>query len=93
MNDYLSRAGKTILIVIIVISAVSIAMNLAKPKVILIQDPNYIPTQTEIQQRLEDLGNPRYDPNGVDGIIGKDSRIAWDNFTCDQFAKRALEGE
>ena len=57
-----------------------------------IPDPN-IPSQREIQQRLEDLGNPRYDPNGVDGWIGKDSRTAWDNYTKDQHAKRAIEGE
>jgi len=61
-----------------------------EPKVI--QDPN-IPSQREIQQRLEDLDNPRYDPNGVDGWIGTDSRTAWDNYTCDQHAKRAIEGE
>lgn len=66
-----------------------------KPKVIcvLISDPNYIPSQREIQQKLTDLDNPRYDPNGVDGVIGKDSRTAWDNFICDQFAIRAIEGE
>lgn len=56
-------------------------------------DPNYIPSQREIQQKLTDIGNPRYDPNGVDGVIGKDSRTAWDNFTIDQHAKRAVEGE
>ena len=59
---------------------------------VYIQDPN-IPSQREIQQRLEDLDNPRYDPNGVDGWIGTDSRTAWDNYTCDQHAKRAIEGE
>jgi len=63
-----------------------------EPQVIYIQDPN-IPSQREIQQRLENLGNPRYDPNGVDGWIGKDSRTAWDNYTKDQHAKRAIEGE
>ena len=56
------------------------------------EHPN-IPSQREIQQRLEDLDNPRYDPNGVDGWIGTDSRTAWDNYTCDQHAKRAIEGE
>ena len=92
MNDNLSRAGKTILIVLITVSALSIAVHLAKPKIVYIPDPN-IPSQREIQQRLEDLGNPRYDPNGVDGWIGKDSRTAWDNYTKDQHAKRAVEGE
>lgn len=61
-------------------------------KVVYIQDPN-IPSAREIQQRLTDLNNPRYDPNGVDGWIGKDSRTAWDNYICDRYAKRAIEGE
>jgi len=51
-----------------------------------------IPSQREIQQRLKDLGKARYDPGKIDGIIGKDSRIAWDNYICDQLAKKAIEG-
>lgn len=95
MNDNLSRAGKTLLIVLITVSALGIAVSLSKrPKEIYIYvpDPNYIPSAKEIQQRLTDLGNPRYDPNGIDGWIGKDSRTAWDNYTCDRYAKRAIEG-
>lgn len=61
------------------------------PTIIYIQDP--IPSQREIQQRLKDLDKPRYDPNGIDGHIGTDSRTAWDNYTKDQYAKRAIEGE
>lgn len=56
------------------------------------QDPN-IPSQREIQQRLTDFNDPRYDPNGVDGWIGTDSRTAWDNYTKDQYAIREFEGE
>lgn len=55
-------------------------------KIIRVPDPK-IPSAREIQQRLTDLNDPRYDPNGVDGWIGKDSRMAWDNYTCDQYAK------
>ena len=88
---YFSRAGLVILILFTIL--LSFAYYTREPEVITIQDPNYIPSQREIQQRLEDLGNPRYDPNGVDGWIGKDSRTAWDNYTKDQHAKRAVEGE
>lgn len=93
MNDDLSRAGKTIAIMILVIFVISIGMNLAKPKVVYIPDPYCIPSQREIQQRLTDLDNLRYDPNGVDGVIGTDSRTAWDNYICDRYAKKAVEGE
>lgn len=86
MNDYLSRAGKTLLIIAITVSALGIAVKM-KPRIVYVQDPNCIPSQREIQQRLEDLNNPRYDPNGVDGWIGEDSRKAWDNFICDRYAK------
>ena len=51
-----------------------------------------IPSQREIQQKLTDLNEPRYDPNGVDGWIGKDSRTAWDAYICDMHAKREFEG-
>lgn len=61
------------------------------PTVVIRYEP--IPSQREIQQRLTDLGKPRYDPNGVDGWIGEDSRTAWDNYICDQFAIRSIEGE
>ena len=93
MTDYLSRAGKVILIVVIVISSVVYVKNQREPIVKLVPVQAPIPSQREIQQRLKDLNDPRYDPNGVDGIIGKDSRAAWDNYTCDKYAKRAIEGE
>lgn len=60
-----------------------------KPVVKLVQ----IPSQREIQQRLTDLDKPRYNPGKVDGVIGAESRKAWDNYECDQFAIRAVEGE
>jgi len=92
MNDYLSRAGKIILIMLVVVLSVAYVNNHKKSVVVFVPDPN-IPSQREIQQRLEDLNDPRYDPNGVDGWIGTDSRTAWDNYTKDQHAKRAVEGE
>ena len=53
----------------------------------------YIPSAHQIQQRLKETGNPRYDPGKIDGVIGINtkSQTAWDNFTCDQFAKREIE--
>jgi len=62
---------------------------------VYIQDPNSIPSAKEIQQRLKALGKPRYDPGKIDGVIGVEtkSQIAWDNYECDQHAKRAIEGE
>jgi len=84
----LSRAGKTLIIVFVTVFALGFTVKLLeRPRFIYVQDPNCIPSAREIQQRLEDLGNPRYDPNGVDGYIGKDSRKAWDNYVCDRFAK------
>jgi len=76
----------------VVLIAMYCIIKTQEAKIVYIQDPN-IPSQREIQQRLEDLKNPRYDPNGVDGWIGTDSRTAWDNYTKDQHAKRAIEGE
>lgn len=60
-------------------------------KLVPVQAP--IPSQKEIQQRLTDLGKARYDPGKIDGVIGKDSRAAWDNLIKDRFAKRAIEAE
>ena len=31
--------------------------------------------------------------DGVDGVIGSDSRTAWDNYVMDRYAKKAIEGE
>ena len=93
MHDNLSRAGKTILIMAVVVLSVAYVNERREPIVKLVPVQAPIPSQREIQQRLTDLGKPRYDPNGVDGWIGTDSRKAWDAYTCDQFAKREFEGE
>lgn len=92
MSDYLKRACKTILIILVVVLSVAYVNERKKPVIKLVPVQSPIPSQREIQQRLTDLNKPRYDPNGVDGWIGKDSRTAWDNFTKDQFAKREIEG-
>jgi len=78
---------------IVLVAMYCIIQTQQQVKIIRVPDPNYIPSAREIQERLTALGNPRYDPNGIDGVIGKDSRTAWDNYICDQYANRAMEGE
>jgi len=92
MNDYLSRVGKALLIIILVVVGISIAHHLSRPKVVYIEEVN-IPSAHEIQSRLKALGDPRYDPGKIDGIPGPNTIEAWDNYTKDQFAIRAIEGE
>ena len=84
--DNLSRAGKTILIVIITVCALSIAVRLAKPRVVYIQDPNYVQSPYESQQILKNMGLYH---GKIDGIWGKESDRAY----CDYCAIRAIEGE
>lgn len=62
------------------------------PTIVYVQDPN-IPSTREIQQRLKEMGIERYDPGKIDGVIGKNSRKAWDNYICDQHAKRTFKYE
>ena len=64
------------------------------PTIVYVQDPNYIPSAKQIQERLMALDKKRYNvgPKGADGFIGTDSRTAWDNYICDQYAIRAIEG-
>jgi hypothetical protein len=62
-------------------------------KQVRVPDTNYIPSPREIQQKLKDLDDPRYDPGKVDGIPGPDTITAWNNLIKDRYAKRAFEGE
>ena len=55
MNN-LSRAGKTILIIIIVVGVLSIVTNRPEPQIIYIQDPNYVQNIGEAQRRLKEQG-------------------------------------
>ncbi len=96
MNDnFLTRSGLIILLIFTILLSFAYFNRKSDRvvKIIRVPDPNYIPSAREIQQRLTDLNDPRYDPNGVDGVIGKDSRTAWDNLIKDRYAKRAVEGE
>ncbi len=93
MYDYLRRAGKTILIIIIVVCVVSIAKNLAEqriinaePEIVYIQDPLYVQPPCEAQRRLKEQG--LYDGR-IDGIWGEKTDKAF----CDYMAIRAIEGK
>lgn len=91
MNDYLSRAGKTLLIIVIVVTGLSIAMNLSdfsepEPQIIYIQDPNYVQPPCEAQRRLKEQGLYH---GKIDNIWGPESDKAF----CNYMAIRAIEGE
>ena len=47
-------------------------------------------SQAEIQQKLVDLG---YDigGKGIDGVVGEDTRHAWDKAICDRFTEKIFE--
>jgi len=59
-------------------------------KLVPVQAP--IQSVREIQQRLKDLDNPRYDPGLIDGIPGPNTMTGWNNLIKDRYAKRAIEG-
>ena len=95
MKDNLSRAGLTLLIIICPVLSVAYVKNLADNqvvKIIHVPDPNHIPSARQIQQSLKDLGDPRYDPGPIDGIPGPKMIKGWDNYICDRYAKRSIEG-
>lgn len=77
----------------IVLVAMWCIIQTQKSKVVYIyvQDPN-IPSAREIQRRLKELDNPRYDPGKIDGIPGPNTLEGWNNYTCDQYAIRDVEG-
>ena len=84
MNN-LSRAGKTILIVIIVVGVLSIVTNRPEPQIIYIQDPNYVQPPCEAQSRLKEQGLYH---GRIDNIWGPESDKAF----CDYCAIREIEG-
>ena len=92
MNDYARRAIMLLLIIIVVILSIS-HVKPRKPVVKLVPVQAPIPSAREIQQRLKDLDDPRYDPGKVDGIPGQDTMRGWNNLIKDRYAKRAFEGE
>ncbi len=93
MNDYARRAIMLLLIIIVVILSIS-HVKPRKPVVKLVPVQAPIPSVREIQQRLKDFDDPRYDPGKkIDGIPGPDTMRGWNNLIKDRYAKSAVEGE
>ena len=78
---------------VVLVAMYCIIQTQQQVKIIRVPDPNYIPSAREIQQRLKDLDDPRYDPGPIDGIPGPKMITGWDNLIKDRYAKRAIEGE
>jgi hypothetical protein len=56
------------------------------------RDANQPITLEELQRRLKDTGNPRYDPNLIDGIWGPQTAKAARNWEMDKLAESSFEG-
>lgn len=58
MNDYLSRAVKTLLIIAVVVLSIAYVKERKEPviKLVPVQDPNYVQNIGEAQQRLKEQG-------------------------------------
>ncbi|KKL62609.1 hypothetical protein LCGC14_1065730 [marine sediment metagenome] len=78
---------------VVLIGMYCIIQTQKQVKTIRVPDPNFIPSARQIQQSLKDLDDPRYDPGPIDGIPGPKMIEGWDNYTCDQYAIRSIEGE
>ncbi len=50
---------------------------------------DFLPSQSDIQRILVDRGY-NIGPDGIDGVIGTDSRDAWDLAKCDDYAKELM---
>lgn len=92
MNDNLSRAGLTILIIVSILLSVTYVKHLAdrEPQVIYIQDPNYVQPPCEAQRRLKEQGLYR---GKIDGIWGKQTDKAFCNYRAIREIEQALEAE
>lgn len=92
MYDCLRRAAMVGLITAVVVLSIALVTKM-KPVIEPIPTQNLIPSAREIQQRLKDLDDPRYDPGPIDGISGPKMIRGWDNYICDQYAKKAIKGD
>ena len=86
MNDYISRAAKTILIMAVVVLSIAYIKERREPRVICIpvQDPNYVQGICEAQRRLKAQGLYH---GRIDGIPGPKFKKAY----CDYCAIRDIE--
>ena len=87
MNDNLSRAGLTLLIIVFILLSVAYVKHLAnqEPQIIYIQDPNYVQNIGEAQRRLKEQGLYH---GRIDYTWGPLMETAY----CDYCAIRAIEG-
>ena len=88
MNDNLSRAGLTLLIIVFILLSVAYVKHLAdqEPQIIYIQDPNYVQNIGEAQRRLKEQGLYH---GRIDYLWGPMMDEAYGNY-C---AIRAIKGE
>jgi len=88
MNNYLSRAGKTILIMALVVLSIAYVKERKKPivKLVPVQDPNYVQNIGEAQKRLKEQGLYH---GKIDYIWGPETDKAY----CDWCGIRAIKGE
>ena len=87
MNDNLSRAGLTILIIACTLLSVAYVKHLADQElqIIYIQDPCYVQNIGEAQRRLKEQGLYQ---GKIDYIWGKETDRAY----CNYCAIQAIEG-
>jgi len=86
MNNYISRAAKTILIMAVVVLSIAYVKERREQRVILVpvQDPNYVQGICEAQERLkaQRLYNGR-----IDGVWGKETEKAYCDWAAIQTFK------
>lgn len=87
MNDYISRAAKTILIMAVVVLSVAFVRNYREPtiKFVPVQDPNYVQGVCEAQERLKAQGLYH---GRIDGLWRDETSRAYNDY-C---AIRDIEG-
>ncbi len=87
MQNNLSRAGKTIIVVFVTVALLGAFVKLLeRPRIVYIQDPNYVQNIGEAQMRLKEQG--LYDGK-IDYLWGPGTDKAY----CDWCAMRAIKGE
>lgn len=92
----MSQNGKNFAAILIVILLIALGLQLYHAYAVTDvyeYGQSYIPTITQLQQALIDTGIERYDPCGVDGIVGKRTIAAWEVYSFDQYAAECFEGK
>lgn len=86
------KIGKIVFFVLLALLIYKLAGSVLEYKTAYEQQKKYIPSPMEIQTLLteyaKDTNCPRYDPQGIDGVIGDKSKTAWSNFVNDRYASK-----